>query len=213
MKNLGKYGKWVLVGIFAIVFFLNVSGCVGGIGAGDIVVSRIPAEVQQPVYVEAVDDKTGEAVRVRISEGLPATMSHNDSQAEFLRWSEQQLRIAERWEGNLQDSAKWTGFVDALGALGLEAIDDAIPGLGAFAIPAAGLLGMFGFKRPGDVSKDEVTAKSAELEARWRETLSDEKRDSYNKGYKVANHTYEALLKTLKENNIDIEKLPKIDTT
>lgn len=211
-KNLGKIGKWVF-GITLLLFLVfGVASCTSGIGVGDIVVSRTPAELQQPVYIDAVDDETGEVVRIKLTDGLPEKISHNDNQREFGIWTEQQLRIAERWKANLAESGKLVGFIDAFVDLGIQIGEEEFEGLGLIGIAGAGLLGMFGFKRPGDKTKDEAEADKVkereELQARWAEALRVGKEESYNEGHKVAEDTYVAILAALKEKGIDVEGLP-----
>ena len=188
----------------SVIAILGLASCVSGIGAGDLVISRTPSELQQPQYVDGVDDETGEAVRVRINEGLPETLSHNESEREFDIWTERQLRTAERWKANLEDSGRWVGFIDAFAKLGFDLGMQQLEGLGLMGIAGAGLLGMLGFRRPKDSSPEQVEAKHAEQEARWAEVLRKGKEDSYNEGQKVAADTYKAILEALKKQGVDV---------
>ena len=190
--------------VLCAIAVVGVASCASGIGVGDLVVSRTPAEVQTPQYIDGVDDVTGEAVRVKISDGLPEKLSHNESEREFGIWTEQQLRVAERWRANLDDSGKWVGFVDAFAQAGIGLAEQQLQGLGLMGIAGAGLLGMLGFRRPKDSSPEQVDAKLAEQEARWAEVLRKGKEESYNEGQKVAKQTYAAVIEALKKNGVDV---------
>ena len=188
----------------SVIAILGLASCVSGIGAGDVVISRTPSELQQPQYVDGVDDVTGEAVRVRINDGLPETLSHNESEREFDIWTERQLRTAERWKANLEDSGRWVGFIDAFAKLGFDLGMQQLEGLGLMGIAGAGLLGMLGFRRPKDSSPEQVEAKLAEQEARWNEVLRHDKEASYNKGREDADNLYKAVIEALKKEGVSI---------
>jgi hypothetical protein len=188
----------------SVIAILGLASCVSGIGVGDLVVSRTPAELQQPQYVDGVDDVTGEAVRVKISDGLPETLTHNESEREFEIWKERQLRTGERWKANLEDSGRWVGFVNSFTELAYNIGMQQLEGLGLMGIAGAGLLGMLGFRRPKDSSPEQVDAKLAEQDARWQEVLRHDKEASYNEGQKVAADTYKAVLEALKKQGVDV---------
>jgi len=203
--------KWTTIAVLVMVGMLGLTSCVSGIGAGDIAVSRTPAEVQQPQYIDGIDDVTGESVRVKISEGLPEKLSHNENEREFGIWKERTLRTGERWKANLEDSGRWVGFIDSFAKLGFDIGMQQLEGLGLMGVAGAGLLGMFGFRRPKDQSPEQVAAKLAEEEARWTEMLRKDKEASYNKGQKVAADTYKAILEALKKQGVDVpDALPDV---
>lgn len=85
-------------------------------------------------------------IEVRQSQGLPSTMTLNESEAQYAAWVEDTRRIGEQWRTSLEKGNEVVGVINQLAMTGLEEYGPLIAGvpvLGPILPAATGLLGLF----------------------------------------------------------------------
>lgn len=202
-EKLKKYGKYAFTGLMALMLVGGVLTACYGFDAGDIVVSRTPTAVQAPVYVDGVDE-SGNPMKVKISDGVPELVSHNQSAKHFEIWQTDVLRTGQIWKANLEESGKSVVFLNSWKDLGVAWADSQLAGLGLVGMGGTGLLASLLIKRPKDKTPAEVEAEIAKKEAQWADIVSKEKRDSYNEAERRAKESQVILLNLLKANGVDV---------
>jgi hypothetical protein len=147
-----KYWGYFLIVIAATVAVLTVQGC----DMGDVVRARTPVGIQQ-------------------SDGLPASMTLNESRHEFERWLDDTRRNGAAWRGNIEQA---DAVRDVLAQVLMQGLDDIGPTVAGVPVLAAGfplLTGLAGLfvRRPGD---KKATDAERERDAAWDEAFEAGKR-------------------------------------
>ena len=140
----------IFITILVCAAFL-MAAC-AGFDLGDVIQARTPNRVQQ-------------------TEGLPSSMSLNESEVEYQTWLTDTQRTGTQWKNNLERANQTRAVLNQLTLSALDEFGPAIAGVPVLgpALPLlAGLIGLT-FRRPGDVNQQTLRK---EKEASFRKALS-----------------------------------------